>query len=259
MKPGTLAAFVTAAMLMGFGPAAAKDKLRLGTEGAYPPFNFIQANGQISGFDVEIGLALCKQMDVECEVIAQDWDGIVPGLIAKKYDFIAASMSITDQRKEKVAFTDPYYRSGFALVAPKDSPITDVSPDALAGKVIGAQAGTTQGEYMSHTFTKSDLKMYPTQEEVNLDLMNGRLDLQVSDYLPMLDWLKNSPDGACCKFVGKPVTDPEFVGEGIAIALRKEDNELRENMNAALKAIRADGTYQAISNKYFSTDIFTFD
>ncbi len=258
MKQTTVCAIaMSVAMAAGWGQAHARDKLRLGTEGAYPPFNFIEPNGTAGGFDVEIGLALCEKMDADCEVVTQDWDGIIPGLQAKKYDFIIASMSITDERKQQVAFTDPYYKSALALVAPKDSDIVDVSPEALAGKVIGSQAGTTQGNY-AQTFTKSDVKLYPTQEEVNLDLLNGRLDLQVSDYLPMLDWVNNSPEGACCKFIGKPVTDPAFVGEGIAIALRKEDDDLRNRMNEALKAIRADGTYAAISDKYFHTDIFEF-
>lgn len=248
---------VLAALAAGWSQTAAAEKLRLGTEGAYPPFNFIDADGKVGGFDVEIGLALCKQMKTECEIVTQDWDGIIPGLQAKKYDFVIASMSITDERKKQVSFTEPYYRSALALVAPKDSDIVDVSVDALAGKMIGAQAGTTQGEY-AQTFIRSDVKLYPTQEEVNLDIINGRLDLQVSDYLPMLDWINNSPDGACCKFAGKPVTDPTFAGEGIAIALRNEDDDLRNRLNEALKAIRADETYAAISEKYFRMDIFTF-
>lgn len=257
MKSRMLAAVFALALTATMSPASAQEKLRLGTEGAYPPFNFTDASGKVTGFDIEIGLALCKEMRVECEVVAQDWDGIIPGLIAEKYDFIIASMSITEARKAKVAFTDPYYRSAVAVVVPRDSPITDISADALAGKMIGVQGGTTQANYARETFVHSDIREYPTQDEVNLDLVNGRLDLQVSDYLPMLDWVGKAD--SCCKFAGKPVTDPAFVGEGVAIALRKEDTALRDRMNAALKAIRADGAYQAINKKYFPTDIFTME
>jgi polar amino acid transport system substrate-binding protein len=259
MKKTTLfAVAMSVVMAAGWGQAQARDKLRLGTEGAYPPFNFIESDGTVGGFDVEIGLALCEKMDVDCEIVTQDWDGIIPGLQAKKYDFIIASMAITDERKQQVAFTDPYYQSALTFVAPKDTGIVDVSPEALAGKTIGAQAGTTQGNY-AQTFTQSNVKLYPTQDEVNLDLINGRLDLQVSDYLPMLDWVNNTPDGACCKFIGKPVTDPAYAGAGIGIALRKDEDDLRNRMNEALKAIRADGTYAAISDKYFQMDIFKFE
>lgn len=259
MRSGMRAAAFALSLVAGVNPVMAQEKLRLGTEGAYPPFSFIDASGKVGGFDVEIGLALCKEMRVECEVVAQDWDGIVPGLIAEKYDLIIASMSITEERKAKVAFTEPYYRSALAFAVPKDSPITDVTPVALAGKVIGVQSGTTHANYAANTFVHSDIREYPTQDEVNLDLANGRLDLQVGDYLSLLDWIGNADGASCCKFAGRRITDPAFVGEGMAIALRKEDVALRDKMNAALLAIRADGTYQAINKRYFSTDIFTME
>jgi polar amino acid transport system substrate-binding protein len=250
---------VAAIFALGVGAAAAQQKLRLGTEGAYPPFNMIDSSGNITGFDVDIGLALCAKMGVECEVVAQDWDGIIPGLLAKKYDFIIASMFITDERKKQVSFTDPYYIAAMTHVAQKDSGITEFTDEAMAGKVIGAQSGTTQANYVQQVYPSADIRLYPTQDEVNLDLASGRLDLQVGDLLPLLDWLNNTDDGACCEMIGKPITDPKFVGEGVGIAVRQEDNELRENLNKALKEIREDGTYKAINDKYFPIDVFTME
>ncbi len=118
--------------------ASAADKLRIGTEGAYPPFNGIDASGQAVGFDLDIGKALCAKMKTECEVVTSDWDGIIPALNAKKFDFIVASMSITDERKQAVDFTDPYYTNKLQFVAPKSVDFK-TDKDSLKGKVIGAQ------------------------------------------------------------------------------------------------------------------------
>lgn len=237
---------------------ASAQTLKIGTEGAYPPFNYQDSAGNLAGFDVDIGLALCEKMQVECEVVAQDWDGIIPGLQAKKYDMIIASMFITEERKKQVSFTDPYYLAAMTHAAPKDSGIIDFTNEGMKGKAIGAQSGTTQADYVAAVYPDADVKLYPTQDEVNLDMANGRLDLQVGDMIPLLDWVTKNEDGkACCELIGEPITDPKFVGDGVGIAVRQEDNELREKLNAALKAIREDGTYQKINEKYFTIDIYT--
>lgn len=254
----TISTAVVAATLAGaLAGAANAETLRLGTEGAYPPFNYIEADGSIVGFDVEIGQELCKRIGNECEVVAQDWDGIIPGLLAKKYDFIIASMFITEERKKRVSFTDPYYLAAMTHVVPKGSDITEFTNEALADMVIGAQSGTTQADYVEATYPDADIRLYPTQDEVNLDMASGRIDLQVGDMLPMLDWVGKSDDGSCCELSGEPITDPAFVGDGVGIAVRQEDNDLREKLNAALAEIRADGTYQAINEKYFDVDVYT--
>ena len=250
---------VAAALLIGLaaGAVQAQETLKLGTEGAYPPFNFIDSAGKVTGFDVEIGQALCAKMNVKCDVVAQDWDGIIPGLLAKKYDFIIASMFITEERKKQVNFTDPYYLAAMTAVAPKETDIKDFTADGLEGKIVGVQVGTTQAEYAHKVFTKSEIREYPTQDEVNLDLAAGRIDAQVGDMLPMLEWTTKTEDGKCCELKGEPITDPAFVGEGVGIAIRKEDTDLLAKMNAALKEIRADGTYKAINDKYFTIDVYT--
>ncbi len=250
---------VAAALLVGLaaGAVQAQETLKLGTEGAYPPFNFIDSAGNVTGFDVEIGQALCAKMNVKCDVVAQDWDGIIPGLLAKKYDFIIASMFITEERKKQVNFSDPYYLAAMTVAAPKETDIKDFTVDGLEGKVVGVQVGTTQADYAHKVFTKSEVREYPTQDEVNLDLAAGRIDAQVGDMLPVLDWVTKTEDGACCELKGEPITDPAFVGDGVGIAIRKEDTELLAKMNAALKEIRADGSYKAINDKYFPIDVYT--
>lgn len=247
-----------AALFLSTGAFAA-DKIKIGTEGAYPPFNSITADGKVVGFDVDIANALCEKMKAECEIVTQDWDGIIPGLIAKKYDAIIASMSITDERKKQVAFTNPYYKSALTFVAKKGSGITEINADTLKGKTVGAQAGTTQADYIAAAFPDVELKAYPTQDEVNLDLVNGRLDLGVSDLFPMMDWIDQGKDGACCELVGKPVLDPQYAGQGAGIAIRQEDTALLAAMNKALEEIVADGTYKTINDKYFKINIFTME
>ncbi|WP_341486069.1 ABC transporter substrate-binding protein [Thioclava sp. GXIMD4215] len=237
--------------------AAMAEDLRIATEGAYPPFNYVEPSGEIKGFDVEIANALCKKLNANCTIVAQDWDGIIPGLLAKKYDLIVASMFITEERKKQIAFSDPYYASAMTLVAPKGAGLTDLTDKGLSGKTIGAQAGATQADYLQATFPSADIRLYPNQDEVNLDLASGRLDLEVGDMVPMAEWLHNTADGACCEMVGEPIRDPAFVGEGVGIGLRKEDDTLRQRINAALKEMREDGTYQAINDKYFDIDIYT--
>lgn len=250
---------LSALLLTPFGTALADDTLtlRIGTEGAYPPFNYFTPNGQLAGFDIEIGKALCAKLKANCSFVAQDWDGIIPALQAGKYDVIIASMFITEQRKKMVNFTHPYQKSAMTFVTPKDSNLTDFSPEAMSGKVIGAQGSTTQADFLTAQYPDSDVRLYPTQDAVNLDLVSGRLDAQVGDMIPMLEWLGKSDDGRCCQLAGEPITDVRFVGEGVGMALRKEDDTLREKLNQALSDIVADGTYKAINDTYFTVNILT--
>ena len=259
IKHAAFAASLIMAAVAVAAPASAEGpmKIKIATEGAYPPFNSVDSNGKLFGFDVDIANALCAEMKAECELVAQDWDGIIPGLIAKKYDVIIASMFITEERRQKVDFTDPYQKSAMTFVVPKDSTLTDFSPAAMAGKTIGAQGSTTQADYLTAAFPDSDVRLYPTQDAVNLDLVSGRLDAQVGDMIPMLDWTQKSEDGSCCKLAGEPVSDPKYVGEGVGMALRQDDDKLRETLNQALAALIADGTYQTINDKFFSVNLLT--
>ena len=251
-------AAAAAVLVLSVGSAFAQDagKLKIGTEGAYPPFNMITADGKLVGFDVDIANALCAQMKVECELVTQDWDGIIPALQAGKFDAIVASMTITEERKQQVAFTNKYYTTPLALIAPKDSDLTSAEPAALAGKTVGAQASTTQSIYADDFYAKAgaDVKQYPTQDEAVADLSNGRLDAVVADKFVLTDWLKTTGKD-CCKMVG----DIKGTESETGIAVRKEDNELREKLNAAIDAIRADGTYDKIVAKYFDFDIYGND
>ncbi|ASY63247.1 Lysine-arginine-ornithine-binding periplasmic protein precursor [Sinorhizobium sojae CCBAU 05684] len=252
-----LAAAASAAVLvfMAGSAMAEGEKVVIGTEGAYPPFNNLEADGTLTGFDIDIAKALCEEMKVECTFVTQEWDGAIPALIAKKYDAFIASMSITEERKEKVDFTNKYYNTPPALVVPKDSPITEATEAALDGKTLGAQSSTTHSNYAEAHMKGADLKLYPTAEEYKLDLANGRIDAAIDDVVVISEWLKTD-DGACCKLLGTLPVDPVINGEGAGIALRKGDDELREKFNKAIEAIRANGKYQEINEKYFPFDVY---
>ncbi|MFG0805892.1 ABC transporter substrate-binding protein [Pseudomonas fluvialis] len=242
---------LAAAATLAFGAqAVAAEKLKLGTEGAYPPFNLIDASGQVGGFDVEIGQALCAKMAVECEVVTSDWDGIIPALNARKFDFLIASMSITEERKAAVDFTEPYYTNKLQFVAPKGGEFkTDKA--SLKGKVIGAQRATIAGTWLEDNLDGVvDVKLYDTQENAYLDLSSGRLDGILADTFVQWEWLK-SDAGQSFEFKGEPVFDNDKIG----IAVRKND-PLRERLNKALAEIVEDGTYKKINDKYFPFSIY---
>ena len=253
----TLAAAAVVLSLAAGAALAEWKKVRIGTEGAYPPFNYFDAAGKLQGFDVDIAKALCEKMKVECEFIAQDWDGIIPALLAKKYDAIVASMSITEERKQKVDFTNKYYDTPRRFVIRKDGGITDVSWEAMKGKAIGAQSATIHANYLEEFYNDSDIKLYATQDEANADLAAGRLDAVLADSVVMWEWTTKTEDGKCCDFIGENIVEPQRIwGEGAGIAVRKEDDDLKEMFNKAIEEIREDGTYQKINDKYFPFDVY---
>ena len=243
-------ALVGTALALG-GAAAQEKTVKIATEGAYAPWNFTGAGGKLEGFEIDLANDLCARMKVKCEIVAQDWDGIIPALNAKKFDFIAASMSITDERKQAVDFTDPYYTNKLQFIAPKS---VDFKTDevSLDGKVIGAQRSTIAGTWLEDNFGDVvEVKLYDTQENAYLDLATGRVDGVLADKLVNWEWLK-SDAGKDFEFKGEPVFDDDKIG----IAVRKGDDALRERLNSALKAIIEDGTYQQINDKYFPFSIY---
>jgi len=257
MSNFTRLATVAAVLAVGVGAAQAKDwtVVRVAMDATYPPFESLDASGQFVGFSKDIADALCERMKVTCEFTNQAWEGIIPGLLANKYDAIISSMSITEERMQQIDFSDKYYNTGPAIAVPKDSALTDVTPEALAGITIGAQTSTTHANYAQEKFPQSELKIYPSPDEYKLDLANGRLDAAIDDVVVLDTWV-NSPEGACCKILGTLVPDPVINGPGAGVGLRKEDTDLKELFNKALAEIIADGTYKKINDKFFTFDVY---
>ena len=238
-----------AATLVFSANALAVDKYKVGIEGAYPPFNNKNASGQVVGFDYDIAMALCAKMKAECEVVTSDWDGIIPALNAKKYDFIVSSLSITDDRKQAVDFTDPYYSNKQQFVAKKGVDFkTDI--ESLKSKKLGTQRSTQAATWLEDN-VGGDIALYDTQENAYLDLSSGRVDALLADKYAIYGWLKDDPAGKDYEFKGNPINEDDKVG----IALRKGESDLRTKLNLALKEIKEDGTYKKINDRYFPFSI----
>ncbi|OWJ68385.1 ABC transporter substrate-binding protein [Inquilinus limosus] len=256
MNRPILAACLAIAALAGLAaPAPAQDVVRIGTTPeSYPPFTWVDAQGKLNGFEIEIADALCAQMQVKCEWVLQSWDGIIPALQEKKFDAIIASMGITAERKQVVDFSEKYYDSPAIFIGPKSETI-DISPEGLEGKTVGVQVSTIHANYIEAKYKGIvTIKTYDTQENANLDLIAGRVDLLLADSVALTDGFLKSPEGADFEVKGQPIRDP-LLGDGSGIAVRKGD-PLAAKFSEAIKAIRANGVYKKINDKYFSFDIY---
>lgn len=234
------------------------DKVRIGVDATFPPFASKNADGELEGFDIDIGNALCAQMQVQCEWVVQDWDGIIPGLLARKYDAILSSMSITEERKKKVLFSDKYYNTPAAWIAKKGSGIDPSDKADLQGKTVGVQRGTTQDKYVTETLSDVvTVKRYTGQDEAFLDMKAGRLDLLFIDSLAGDEGFLKKEAGAEFEFIGDFVSEPVAIfGEGTGVAFRKRDKDLAQRFNDAIKAIRENGVYKEINARYFDVDVY---
>ena len=245
------AGIAAVAMALSAAAPAAAENLRIGVEGAYPPFSAVDENGQLVGFDIDIARALCAQMKTECELVQQDWEGIIPALLAKKYDAIVASMSVTEERQKQVAFTDRYYKDGGKFVRRKGDKIR-VSYNGLEGKSVGVQRGTVTDAFLTAEFPGADVRRYDELTNAHLDLQQGRIDLVLADQFPQADFADKNDD---VEVTGPTYTNSKYFGD-IAIAVRKEDEDLRKEINAAIQAIRENGVYKSVNDQYFPHDIY---
>lgn len=242
-------AAIAAAAMLFCTTASAQGVLRVATEGTYPPWSFKDSQGQLQGWDIDVANALCEKLKMKCEIVAQDWDGIIPGLLALKYDAIVASMAITEERKKRVDFTDKYKSTISRFVAKKGTS-QDVSPAGLKGKLIGVQRGSIQAGYLSANYKDSEIKFYDTPQAAELDLVAGRVDYILGNMVTYFVGFMKRPEAKDYDFVG-PNLQGGLLGDGNGIAVRKNSPELLGKLNSALAAIMADGTYDKITAKYF--------
>lgn len=238
-----------AALIAGFSlSATAAQTIRFATEASYPPFESIDANNKIVGFDVDLANALCKEIDATCTFTNQAFDSLIPSLKFRRFDAAIAAMDVTPERAKQVDFSDIYYANSAVFVAAKDK---FASVDQLKGKNVGVQNGTSHQSYLLEQMKAQEVKTVPYASYQNalLDLGNGRVDAVFADTAVAAEWLKKNGG---YQMVGKPVTDAKYFGAGFAIAVNKGNKALLDSLNQGLAAIKANGTYQKLYAKYFS-------
>jgi polar amino acid transport system substrate-binding protein len=251
-----LAAASLAASLLAGTAAEAKEwkTVRIGMDATYAPFESVNSKGEIVGFEVDYGKALCAKMKVTCTFQNQDWDGIIPSLVAGKFDVIFSAMNITPARAEKVLFSDMYMATPPVFATSASNKSDDISPAALKGKTIGTQSSTVHANYLEKFYKDSDIKLYPTQDEPNQDLASGRIDYVVGDAIVTEDFIEKHGNG-CCRIVATIKRIPEIHGPGVGAAFRKEDVDLKDMFNKAIAEADADGTFTKLEKSYFKIDI----
>ncbi|WP_262266544.1 lysine/arginine/ornithine ABC transporter substrate-binding protein [Microvirga yunnanensis] len=273
---GILGAVTLSVLAAANGAAAQEKTVKIATEGAYAPWNFTGAGGKLEGFEIDLADDLCARMKVKCEIVAQDWDGIIPALQAKKYDAIMAGMTITDKRKEVINFSIPYADTPSVFLTAKNSPlaklpgtgqafnlstqqaaaekaIEDLKP-LLKGTSIGVQTSTIQAtfadKYLKGT---AEIREYKTTEQHDLDLAAGRIDAVFAGAAQIIGTLAK-PDFKDYAVVGPSLTGG-LLGAGIAVGLRKDETDLKKAFDEAIQSAIKDGTIQKLSMKWFKTNI----
>ncbi|WP_299732735.1 transporter substrate-binding domain-containing protein [uncultured Endozoicomonas sp.] len=231
--------------------AVAQDTIRFGMEATYPPFEFINENNELDGFDVELANAICTELKTNCEFNNQPFDSLIPGLKFRRFDAVISGMDITPTRLEQVSFTQPYYENSAIFVASSKQPLTNQAD--LHNKTIGVQNGSTHQSYLIDKLEQDGVKIRPYDSYQNalLDMTNGRIDAVFADTAVAREWLAQQTQGAF-KTVGTEVKDTDYFGMGMGIATRKDD-PLTEKLNKALTEVKANGIYQQLHAKYFNS------
>ena len=253
--------------------SANADKIRIGTEGAYPPWNSKDASGKLIGFEVELAWTLCRYIGQQCEIVEQDWDGMIPALIMRKFDAIMAGMSITDERKKAINFSQGYADEVASLAVMKGSNLEGMQTSeginltkksgavkkdlktitqALAGKTVCVQTATIHQNFLeSGDVGKVNVRTYKTQDEVNLDLASGRCDVALAAAVAFTDYAEKSKKPVV--LVGPTFSGGAF-GNGVGVGIRKDDTELLKAFNSAINKARKNGDISRIATKWFGFD-----
>jgi octopine/nopaline transport system substrate-binding protein len=265
--------FSVLASLLIVGNVYASDKIRIGTEGAYPPWNSKDASGKLIGFEVELAWTLCRYIGRQCEMVEQDWDGMIPGLIMRKFDVIMAGMSITGERLKTINFSQGYADEVASLAVMKGSSLEGMDTpaginltkpnsaakkalkkitNALAGKTVCVQTATIHQNFLdSGDVGKVNVRTYKTQDEVNLDLTSGRCDAALAAAVAFSDYAEKS--GKPIVLVGPTFSGGAF-GNGVGVGMRKGDTELLKSFNVAINKARKNGDISRIATKWFGFD-----
>lgn len=259
MNWNKLATFtLCAAFTMAAGAAQAADikEIRFGVEASYAPFESKSPSGELQGFDIDVGNAVCAKLKAKCVWVENSFDGLIPALQARKFNAINSDMTITDQRRQVIDFTDPIYAIPNQMIAKKGSPLLPTA-ESLKGKHVGVLQGTIQETYAKAKWAPEgvDVVPYQTQDQIYADLASGRLDAAFQDGEAASKGFLNQPQGAGFAFAGPAVNDAKLLGSGVGYGVRKGDTQLKAALNEALKELKADGTIDRLAAKYFDVKV----
>lgn len=247
---------IAAAFCSTFAQAKEWTQVNVATDATFPPFESAAPDGSLTGYDIDLIHALCDRAQLKCNVINAAWSGMFPGLLGKKYDALISSLNITEERKRVMAFTDVYEFPVYRFVGPKAEHL-QITPEGLKGKTIAVQTGTPMDNFITQRFGGvATIKRYESGSEPYLDLAAGRADLHFSYQAQIDASFLSKPDNAKrFELIGPSYTgkDSKALGEGVAIAVRKQDDDLRMKFNAALAQLRKSGDLKKINDKWFGT------
>lgn len=232
--------------------APAAPDLRVAIDPTYEPFTYKTADGKATGFDVDFANALCEQIKRKCVLEEQVWDSMIPGLMARKYDVIISSMGITEARLAQIDFSDRYYKTHSRMVLKKS--VNFDGPASIKGKRIGVGKATIQEKWALGELKPAGVNVvsYDAQDQVYLDLRAGRIDGTVADFVEVTGGFLSKPEGQDYQLVGPELDDPKYFGIGVGIGLRKGETALKDTLNGGIQALRANGVYKTINDKYFA-------
>ncbi|MDR5731675.1 ABC transporter substrate-binding protein [Caballeronia sp. LZ025] len=255
-KLAAVAVLGTLAASMGAHAADDTKTLRFGVEASYAPFESKTASGELTGFDIDIGNAVCAKLKMKCVWVENSFDGLIPALQARKFDGINSDMTITDKRKLAIDFTDPIYSIPNQLIAKKGSGVLP-TVDGLKGKRVGVLQGSIQETYAKAKWAPAgiDVESYQAQDQIYADLASGRLDAAFQDAEAASKGFLKQPQGAGYAFAGPAVADDKLLGSGVGFGVRKSDKALKESMNRALKELKDDGSIDRLAAKYFDVKV----
>lgn len=258
-KTGILLASLMMLTSLAYGADRTGQTIRLGIDPSYPPLDYKLPDGSLTGFSVDVMNAICTQMKANCVWVEMSFDGLIPALQARKVDAVASSLVITEKREKQIAFTDKISNSPSILVA-KKGPALLPTAESLKGKRLGVEQGSSQEAYAKAKWQREGVEIvtYANQDLVYSDLVSGRIDATLAASIQVDVGFLKKPIGADYAIMGQPLTDPEFFGRGSGIGLRKNEQELRDDINAALNEIIKNGIYKKINEKYFDFDMMNY-
>lgn len=259
-KASLLATAMALGAFVAAQPASA-ETLRVGMECTYAPFNYRTPEGEMAGYDVDVAQGIAQRIGADLEYVCQEWDGMMPALLANKFDLVIASMSITEQRKEKIDFSIPYRVSIGRILAPKSAHLDlfdDAGkpiPEKFKGLRFGVERASTYATWVEARLPDAEVVLYDGNQSLLLDLKSGRLDIAITNPMKAyLDFLSKE-DGAGYEFVSPSIDEPEFFGPGVGVGIRKDNEELLARIDKALEEMVADGSLEEYSSKYFPFSI----